>query len=86
MRELVAGVCVAAHIGVSPRSRSAIPRALCIRCLGRLNEKMRDIFLARRVDGLTYKEVGKRHGMSTSTVEKYVARAALQITTWMEGW
>lgn len=55
-------------------------------CLGRLNEKARDIFLAHRVDGLTYQEIGKRHGMSTSTVEKYVARAALQITTWMEGW
>ena len=55
-------------------------------CLGRLNEKTRDIFIAHRVDGLTYQEIGKRHGMSTSTVEKYVARAALQITTWMEGW
>lgn len=55
-------------------------------CLDRLNEKTRHIFLAHRVDGLTYQEIGKLHGVSTTTVEKYIARAALQITTWMEGW
>jgi len=55
-------------------------------CLGRLNERTRDIFLAHRVDGLTYREIGEQHGLSTSTVEKHVARATLQLTTWMEGW
>jgi RNA polymerase sigma factor (sigma-70 family) len=55
-------------------------------CLGRLNERTRDIFLAHRVDGLTYREIGEQHGLSTTTVEKHVARATLQLTTWMEGW
>lgn len=55
-------------------------------CLDRLNEKTRDIFLAYRVDGLTYREIAERHGLSTSTVEKHVAKATLQITAWMEGW
>ena len=54
--------------------------------LGRLGEKTRNIFLAHRVDGLTYQEIAKRHGLSTSTVEKHIARATLQLTTWMEGW
>jgi RNA polymerase sigma factor (sigma-70 family) len=55
-------------------------------CLGRLNEKTRDIFLAHRVDGLTYQEIGRIHGLSTSTVEKHIAKATLLLTTWMEGW
>lgn len=54
--------------------------------LGRLNERTRDLFLAHRVDGLTYREIGEQHGLSTSAVEKHVARATLQLTTWMEGW
>jgi RNA polymerase sigma factor (sigma-70 family) len=55
-------------------------------CLGRLNDKTRDIFLAYRIDGLTYREIAQHHGLSISTVEKHVAKATLQITTWMEGW
>lgn len=55
-------------------------------CLGRMNEKTRDIFLAHRLDGQTYQEIASRHGLSISTVEKYIAKATLQITTGMEGW
>ncbi len=55
-------------------------------CLGRLSDKSREIFLAHRVDGLTYQAIATHHGLSVSTVEKYVARATMQITTWMEGW
>jgi RNA polymerase sigma-70 factor (ECF subfamily) len=55
-------------------------------CLGRLNDKTRDIFLAHRVDGLSYQQIAQLHGLSTSTVEKHIARATLKLTTWMEGW
>ena len=55
-------------------------------CLGRLNEKTRDILLAYRVDGVTYREIAQRYGLSISTVEKHIAKATLQLTTWMEGW
>lgn len=54
--------------------------------LGRMNDKTRDIFLCHRVEGMTYQEIAQRHGMSTTTVEKYVAKATLQLTSWMEGW
>ncbi|MCV2436896.1 RNA polymerase sigma factor [Paucibacter sp. DJ2R-2] len=54
--------------------------------LGRLTEKTRDIFLSHRVDGLTYHEIAQNHGLSISTVEKHVAKATLQLTSWMEGW
>jgi len=55
-------------------------------CLGRLSDKTRDIFLAHRIDGLTYQQIAQQHGLSISTVEKHVAKATLQLTTWMEGW
>lgn len=55
-------------------------------CLGRLSEKTRDIFLSHRVDGQGYLEIAQRHRLSVSTVEKHVAKATLQITSWMNGW
>jgi RNA polymerase sigma factor (sigma-70 family) len=54
--------------------------------LGRLSEKTRDIFLAHRIDGLTYQEIARQHQLSISSVEKHVAKATLIITSWMEGW
>jgi RNA polymerase sigma factor (sigma-70 family) len=55
-------------------------------CLPRLTDKTRQIFLSHRVDGMSYKEIARQHGLSVSTVEKHVAKATLQITSWMEGW
>ncbi len=55
-------------------------------CIGRLSEKTREIFMAYRFDGQTYKEIAKHRGLSVSTVEKHVARATLQLAAWMEGW
>jgi RNA polymerase sigma-70 factor (ECF subfamily) len=55
-------------------------------CVGRLNQKTRDIFLAHRIDGMSYQEIAGRHQISISTVEKHIAKALAQITAWMEGW
>lgn len=55
-------------------------------CLGRLTNKTREIFLAHRVEGLSYQEIARRHQLSISTVEKHVAEGTLQVTCWMEGW
>lgn len=55
-------------------------------CLGRLTEKTRDIFLAHRIEGLSYREIAQAHGLSISTVEKHVARATLSVTSLMEGY
>lgn len=55
-------------------------------CLGRLSEKNRDILLAYRLDGQTYREIADHHGLSISTVEKHIAKTTLQLITWMEGW
>lgn len=55
-------------------------------CLSRLSEKSREIFLAHRIDGMTYEAIAKQHGLSTSTVEKHIARVTMQLTEWMGGW
>ena len=54
--------------------------------ISRLNETTRSIFLSHRIDGLPYSEIAQAHGVSITTVHKHVARATLQLTTWMEGW
>lgn len=54
--------------------------------IARLNDKTRSIFLALRVDGLSYQDIARQHRISVSAVEKHVAKATLQITAWMEGW
>ena len=55
-------------------------------CLARLNDKTREIFLAHRIDGLSYQEIARQRQLSVSAVEKHVAKALLLLTSWMEGW
>ena len=55
-------------------------------CLDQLNDKTRAILLARRVDGLSYQEIARRHQISVSAVEKQIAKAMLLMASWMEGW
>ena len=55
-------------------------------CVGRLGQKTREIFLAHRFEDLTYQEIAQRHQLSISTVEKHIAKATMQLTSWMEGW
>ena len=77
-------------IDLSPNTEAVVlakeRMALLSECLGRLSEKTRDIFLAHRIDALTYQQIAQRHGLSISTVEKHIAKATLQLSTWMEGW
>lgn len=55
-------------------------------CLARLSDRTRTIFLSHRVDGATYEEIARLHGLSISAVHKHIAKATLQLTTWMDGW
>lgn len=54
--------------------------------ISRLSETTRRVFLAHRIDGQPYSEIAQAHGISVSTVQKHIAKATLQLTTWMEGW
>ena len=54
--------------------------------LGHLNDRTRAIFLAHRVQGMSYQHIARLHGLSVSAVEKHIAKATLLLTRFMEGW
>jgi len=54
--------------------------------VSRLSETTRAILLSHRLDGLTYAEIARARGISVTTVHTHVAKATLQLTSWMEGW
>ena len=54
--------------------------------LARLSERTRRILLKRRLDGMSYAEIADTEGMTVAAVEKQVARATLQLMTWMAQW
>lgn len=54
--------------------------------LDRLPARTREILLAHRLDGRSYTDIAQEHGVSINTIEKHIAKATLQLTSWMEGW
>ena len=54
--------------------------------LSRLTPRTREVFLMHRLDGMKYREIADQLGISQSAVEKHIARAALFLTEWTEGW
>ncbi|MBI3345676.1 MAG: RNA polymerase sigma factor [Burkholderiales bacterium] len=55
-------------------------------CLTCLSDKTRDVFLAHRIEGLSYQQIAQQYGISVSSVHKHIAKALLVITGLMEGW
>lgn len=51
--------------------------------LDRLPERTRRILLRRRLDNMSYADIAHSEDMSVAAVEKLVARATLQLMTWM---
>jgi RNA polymerase sigma factor (sigma-70 family) len=54
--------------------------------LVKLSPRTRRVFLMHRIDGMKYREIAKEVGISQSAVEKHIARAALFLAEWTEGW
>jgi RNA polymerase sigma-70 factor (ECF subfamily) len=54
--------------------------------LERLSPRTREVFLMHRLDGLKYREIAARLNITESAVEKHIAKAALFLTNWAEGW
>jgi RNA polymerase sigma-70 factor (ECF subfamily) len=50
----------------------------------RLKPKTREIFLAKRLDGMTYAEIAERTGLSVKGVEKHMSKAIAMIDRAME--
>ncbi len=53
--------------------------------LGRLSPKTRDIFISHRLEGMSYREIAQRHGLSISAVEGHIAKATMQLSIWLDG-
>jgi len=54
--------------------------------LAKLPDRTREIFLLHRLEGLKYREIATRYGISQSAVEKHIARAMLFLTEWIHDW
>jgi RNA polymerase sigma-70 factor (ECF subfamily) len=54
--------------------------------LSRLTPRTREVFLMHRLDDMKYREIAQCLGISQSAVEKHIAKAALFLTEWTEGW
>jgi len=52
--------------------------------LAKLPPRTREIFLLHRLEGLKYREIAARFGISQSAVEKHIARAMLFLTEWTQ--
>ncbi|MBW8812630.1 MAG: sigma-70 family RNA polymerase sigma factor [Caulobacterales bacterium] len=50
------------------------------RALAELSPRTRDIFLMHRIDGLKYREIAEREGVTVSAVEKHIAKAVLHLS------
>ena len=75
-----------AQVGNDPvvalESRDALRRIEA--ALLKLRPVTRDVFLARRVEGLTYAEIAQRTGLSTKAVEKRMAKAIAKLSRLMD--
>ncbi len=54
--------------------------------MAKLPPRSQEIFMMHRLEGLKYREIAERIGISQSAVEKHIARATLFLTDWSEGW
>jgi RNA polymerase sigma-70 factor (ECF subfamily) len=52
--------------------------------LGKLKPRTREIFLAHRIDGLTYAEIAERTGLSVKGVEKQMSKAIAKIDRFLD--
>jgi RNA polymerase sigma factor (sigma-70 family) len=55
-------------------------------CMERMPERTREIFLAHRVGGRTYADIGREYGVSETIICRHVAKATALLAGWMEGW
>lgn len=67
-------------LDISPEERALILETLLEidRMLDGLGARCREIFLMAQLDGLSHVEIGRRLGLSTNTVRKYVVRGLTQ--------
>ncbi|WP_420994168.1 sigma-70 family RNA polymerase sigma factor [Cupriavidus sp. 30B13] len=72
----------------SPETRALVLEALVEidAILGRLAPKARQALLLCKLEGLSYREIADRLGVSVSSVEKYIAAALVACCGALHGW
>jgi RNA polymerase sigma-70 factor (ECF subfamily) len=51
----------------------------------KIPRKQREIFLAHRVHGLSYAEIGRRTGLSVRQVQRHMAKALYKLSKQLDG-
>ena len=66
---------------VDPESRTLIDEQLARAeaAIEQLTPRVREVFVLRKVYGLSHKEIAERLGIAVSTVEKHIARGTLEM-------
>lgn len=54
--------------------------------IDQLSARTREVFLLQRIDGLRYREVAERLGISERAVEKHMAKAMAFLGEWTRDW
>ena len=55
-------------------------------CLGRLDDRTREMVMEYHVQGLTFEQIARKRGLNGSTVHHQVSTAMFKIYAWMHGW
>lgn len=55
-------------------------------CLGRLDDRVRQMVLEYHALGMTFEQIARKHGLNDSTVHHHVSTAMFKIAGWMHGW
>lgn len=82
-----AGESVVMEAAASSDEELEAQQSLGLYCeaIASLPEKCRQVFLLRKVHGLSHKEIGERMNLSISSVEKYLRRGILDCEAYLRG-
>ncbi len=80
------GASVVIECGAAADSEVEAEESLGLYCeaIAALPEKCRQVFLLRKVHGLSHKEIAPRMSLSVSSVEKYLLRGILECKTFVQ--
>ncbi len=80
------GASVIIEYGAAADSEVEAQESLGLYCeaIAALPEKCRQVFLLRKVHGLTHKEIAERMSLSVSSVEKYLLRGILECKAFVQ--
>ena len=68
-------------LNLNPESEALVDEQLrfASEAVEQLTPRVREVFILRKVYGLTHKEIAARLGITVSTVEEHIVRGVLQI-------